>query len=195
MKIIGITGSSGSGKSTITNILEKELKAKAIYSDEVVKQMQKEKTEYYKKIVETFGENILNENKQINRKLLAKIIFGNEEKRNKINELTRIYVLEEIRKQIDKANSEYVIIDAPLLIETGLNQDCDIVIAIICNKETKIKRICKRDNISEKEARERLNSQKSNEFYTKHADYIVENNGGEYDKFVGRIRASLQKLQ
>lgn len=194
MKIIGITGSSGSGKSTITNILAKELNAKAIYSDEIVKQMQKEKTEYYKKIVEVFGTEILNEDKEINRKLLAAIIFENREKRNKINELTKIYVLEEIRKQINKANAKYVIIDAPLLIETELNKDCDIVIAVICNKETKIKRICKRDNISEKEAIARLNSQKSNEFYTKHADYIVENNGGEYDKFVGRIRASLQKL-
>lgn len=195
MKIIGITGSSGSGKSTITQILEKELKGKAIYSDEVVKQMQKEKTEYYKKIVEAFGTEILNENKEINRKLLATIIFENREKRKKINELTKIYVLEEIRKQINKANTKYVIIDAPLLIETELNKDCDIVIAVICNKETKIKRICKRDNINRQEAIARLNSQKSNEFYTKYADYIVENNGGKYDKLVGKIRTSLQKLQ
>ena len=63
MKVIGITGSSGSGKSTLTKILANELNAKAIYSDEIVKKMQKKGTDYYKKIVETFGEEILNENK------------------------------------------------------------------------------------------------------------------------------------
>ena len=194
MKVIGITGSSGSGKSTLTKILANELNAKAIYSDEIVKKMQKKGTDYYKKIVETFGEEILNENKEINRKKLAEIIFSKEEDRNKMNEITKTYVLEEIKKQIKETKKEIVIVDAPILIESGLNKECNVIIAVICNRKTQIKRICERDNIEEKEAIARLNSQKSNEYYKKYADYIVENDGGEYDKFVGRIRASLQKL-
>ena len=195
MKVIGVTGSSGSGKSTLTSILAEELKAKTIYADEVVKQMQKTGTEYYKKIVETFGRQILDENNELNRSLLASIIFSSEEARNKINELTKIYVLEEIRKQIKESTNEIVIIDAPILIESGLNKDCDIVIAVICDRQTQIGRIYKRDKIKENEAIQRLDSQKSNKYYEKYADYVVENNGGEYDKFVGRIRNSLQKLQ
>lgn len=195
MKVIGVTGSSGSGKSTLTSILAEELQAKTIYADEVVKQMQKTGTEYYKKIVETFGRQILDENNELNRSLLASIIFSDEEARNKINELTKIYVLEEIRKQIKESTNEIVIIDAPILIESGLNKDCDIVIAVICDRQTQIDRICKRDKIKENEAIQRLDSQKSNKYYEKYADYVVENNGGEHDKFVGRIRNSLQKLQ
>lgn len=191
MKVIGITGSSGSGKSTLTKILANELNAKPIYSDEVVKKMQKKGTNYYKKIVETFGEEILNENKEINRKKLAEIIFSKEEDRNKMNEITKTYVLEEIKRQIKETKKEIVIVDAPILIESGLNKECNIIIAVICNRKTQIERICKRDNIEEKEAIARLNSQKSNEYYKKYADYVVENDGGEYDKFVGRIRASL----
>lgn len=194
MKVIGITGSSGSGKSTLTKILANELNAKPIYSDEVVKKMQKKGTNYYKKIVETFGEEILNENKEINRKKLAEIIFSKEEDRNKMNEITKTYVLEEIKRQIKETKKEIVIVDAPILIESGLNKECNIIIVVICNRKTQIERICKRDNIEEKEAIARLNSQKSNEYYKKYADYVVENDGGEYDKFVGRIRASLQKL-
>lgn len=194
MKVIGITGSSGSGKSTLTKILANELNAKPIYSDEVVKKMQKKGTNYYKKIVETFGEEILNENKEINRKKLAEIIFSKEENRNKMNEITKTYVLEEIKRQIKETKKEIVIVDAPILIESGLNKECNIIIVVICNRKTQIERICKRDNIEEKEAIARLNSQKSNEYYKKYADYVVENDGGEYDKFVGRIRASLQKL-
>lgn len=194
MKVIGVTGSSGSGKSTLTSILAEELKAKTIYADEVVKQMQKKGTEYYKKIVETFGRQILDKNNELNRSLLASIIFSSEEARNKINELTKIYVLEEIRKQIKESTNEIVIIDAPILIESGLNRDCNIVIAVICDRQTQIDRICKRDKIKENEAIQRLDSQKSNKYYEKYADFVVENNGGEYDKFVGRIRNSLQKL-
>ena len=132
--------------------------------------------------------------KEINRKKLAEIIFSKEKDRNKMNEITKTYVLEEIKRQIKETKKETVIVDAPILIESGLNKECNVIIAVICNRKTQIKRICERDNIEEKEAIARLNSQKSNEYYKKYADYIVENNGGEYDKFVGRIRASLQKL-
>lgn len=195
MKIIGITGSSGSGKSTITNILGKELKAQTIYADKVVEQMQKKGMEYFNKIVELFGTEILNETGELNRPKLAEIIFTNSKKREELNELTKQYVVEEIKKQIQEANEEYVIIDAPLLIETGLNEYCDIVIVVISNINTQTERICQRDNISKDKAIERIKSQPNNEFYKKYANYIVENNGGNYDEFVGRIRTSLQKLQ
>ena len=195
MKIIGITGSSGSGKSTATKILLEELKAKIIDADKVVKQMQEKGTKYFEEIVEAFGEEILQEDGSLNRIKLAKIIFRDELKKEKLDKLTYKYVVKEIKKQVETAKEEYVIIDAPLLIESKLNEICDIVIAVISEKQEQIKRICKRDNIEENKAKLRLKAQKDNEFYKTNADYIVENNGGKYDEFVGRIRKLVQELQ
>lgn len=194
MKIIGITGSSGSGKSTATKILSEELKAKVINADEVVKQMQKKGNEYFEKIVELFGKEIVREENTLNRREISEIIFRSKEKKEKLDEITFKYVVEEIKNQVQKAKEKYVIIDAPLLIESKLNEICDIVIAVISEKEEQVKRICKRDNIEKKEAKIRLGAQRDNEFYKTNADYIVENNGGIYDEFVGRIRELMQKL-
>ena len=195
MKVIGITGSSGSGKTTVAKILSEELKAKTINADEIVKQMQEPRAKYYEKIVETFGKEILKEKGFIDRKKLAQIIFKDKLKKEKLNNLTYKYVVEEIKSQVKKTKEEYIIIDAPLLIEGNLNKICDIVIAVTSNKEEQIKRICKRDDIGEENAKIRLEAQKDNEFYKRNADYIIENNGGEIDVLVGRIRGFVQKLQ
>ena len=194
MKIIGITGSSGSGKSTAAKILSEEIKAQIINADEIVKQMQKKGNKYFEEIVELFGTEVVQQDYILNRRKIAEIIFQNEEKKEKLDKITFKYVVEEIKKQVERAKEEYIIIDAPLLIESKLNEICNIVIAVISKKEEQVKRICKRDNIEEKEAKIRLEAQKDNEFYKTHADYIVENNGGKYDEFVGRIRGCVQKL-
>lgn len=195
MKIIGITGSSGSGKSTVSKVLEKELKAKAIYADDIVKQMQQKGTKYFEKIVETFGKDVTQEDGTLNRKKLAEIIFQDKAKKEKLDNLTYKYVVEEIKRQVNNSKENYVIIDAPLLIESKLNEICNCVIAVISKKEEQIKRICKRDNIEENRAKLRLDAQKNNQFYQIYADYIVENNGGNYDKLMGRIRKLVQELQ
>ena len=195
MKIIGITGSSGSGKSTVTHILEKELKAKVINADEIVKQMQTEGSKYFEKIVELFGREIIQENDSLNRRKLAEIIFQDKSQKEKLDNLTYKYVVEEIKKQVNMAEEDYVIIDAPLLIESKLNEICNSVIAVISKKEEQIKRICERDNIEENKAKLRIESQMDNEFYKKNSDYVVENNGGNYDELVGRIRKLVQELQ
>lgn len=194
MKIIGITGSSGSGKTTVSKILSEELNAKIINADEVVKQLQQKGTKYYQEIVETFGQEILQEDSSLNRKKLAEIIFQDELKKEKLDNLTYKYVVEEIKAQVKNAKEKHVIIDAPLLIESKLNKICDKVIAVVSSKKEQIERICKRDNIEESTARKRLESQKDNEFYKKNANYIVENNGGKDDEFVGRIRELVQEL-
>lgn len=195
MVVIGVTGSSGSGKSTVTSILESKLQALAIYSDKVVRQMQENGSEYFTKIVEVFGKEILQEDGKLDRKKIANIIFQDKTKKQKIDELTNKYIVEEIKNKINSSENKYIIIDAPLLIESKLNSICNVVIAVISQREKQIDRICKRDNIDKKTANIRLNAQKSNEFYKKYANYIVENNGGNYDKFMGRIGEIVQELQ
>lgn len=194
MKVIGVTGSSGSGKSLVSKIISNELDAKLIIADEIVKKMQQPGNAYFKEIVKLLGEEYLNKEGKLDRKKVAALVFKDEKTRKSINELTKKYVVAEIKNDIKNVDKEYVVIDVPLLIESGLNKMCNLVIGVVSKNEEQIKRICKRDKITKEEALSRLNIQPDNEFYKNNVDYIVENNGGEYDKLLGRIRDILQEL-
>lgn len=195
MKIIGITGSSGSGKSLVAKIISNELDAKLIIADEIVKKMQEPGQEYFKEIVKLLGEEYLNKEGKLDRKKVAKLVFKDEKVRKNLNELTQKYVVTEIKSEIEHSCNEYVVIDVPLLIESGLDKICNLVIGVVSKNEEQIKRICERDKLTKEEALSRLNIQPGNKFYKKNVDYIIENNGGEYDKLLGRIRDILQELQ
>lgn len=176
MKIIGLTGTSGAGKSTVSEILMKKYGAEIIDADKVAKKLSKKGTMYTKSIIKSFGDEILDWQGELNRKKLANIIYEDEKKREQLNQLTFIYVVGEIKKQINKLNhKKIIVIDAPLLFESKLNQVCDFVIAVIANKEKKIERICKRDGISREEAILRLNAQNTDEFFKENSDYILYN--------------------
>lgn len=99
--IVGITGISGSGKSTVTNKICNMINAKCIDADKIAKDMQKKGEEYFKKIVKTFGEDILNENSEINRKKLGEIVFLDKNKKQALDELTLKYVVPRIKKDAE----------------------------------------------------------------------------------------------
>ncbi len=179
MNIIGITGSSGAGKTTLSKILSERNDVKIIDADKVVREMSVPGCEYLEKIKETFGQEVILEDGNLNRKLLADKIYNNNEALEKLNKLTFKYVLEEILNQIKKIKelkeTEIIIIDAPLLFESGLEKYCNYVIALIADKELKIERICQRDNIDEKVAKSRLNIQHEDSYYTEKADFVINN--------------------
>lgn len=190
--IIGITGSSGSGKSTVCKIIEDNYNAKIIKADEIAKSLSVKGTLYYKDIINEFGKEILLENGEINRKKLAEIIYNNNAKREKLNKLTFKYVCEEIERQInqnlskntiEETDSEkLIIIDAPLLLEANLDSICDTTIAVISkNKQAQIERILNRDNIDKDVAIARINAQKTNEFYVENCKYAIVNDGDMVD--------------
>ena len=183
MKVIGITGSSGSGKTTITKIFGKQSKAKIIDADEVVKELSVPHTDYMQKIKENIGEKFFEENGYLNKKKLAQTIYTNKNILEKLNLLTFKYVVEEIERRVNEIKKieevSIVIIDAPLLIESGLDKICDYIIAVLANKEIKIQRICTRDDIDVKTAESRLNIQKNDEFYIKKSNFVIYNNGKE----------------
>ena len=162
--IIGITGNSGTGKSEISKILAKKIDAKVIDADEVVKELSENGNEYYAKIVELFGISIV-ENNKLKKQQIAKIIYNDEEKRKELNKLTYKYVADEIKKRANNTKYKNIIIDAPLLFESGLDKICNFTIGVIADINKKIRRICRRDNIEPETARERLIIQKEDEFY------------------------------
>ena len=177
MNIIGITGSSGAGKSTICNMLENEYKVKIINADKIAKRLSKRGTNYIKEIAEKFGKDILDENGDLKRKKLAEIIYTNAEKRKLLNNCTFKYISAEIKKEIEEEQEILTtIIDAPLLFECGLDKLCNHVIGIISKRELQLQRIIERDNITYEQAEKRLNAQETNDFYIEKCDEIIENN-------------------
>ena len=174
--VIGVTGNSGSGKSEISKILSNKINAKIIDADKVVKELYTPGQEYYNKILELFGNKVLEKNNKLNRNKIAEIIYNNESEREKLNNLTYKYVVE-IKKRVKKEKNINIIIDAPLLFESKLDEICDITVAVLAEKSLKINRICTRDNIEPKIAISRLAIQKEDSYYQKKADYIVTNNG------------------
>ena len=184
--IIGITGNSGSGKTSILGTVPMrqnvangtDFDIHIIDADKVVREMSMPGKVYFKEIVKKFGEDILLQTGEINKRKLASIIFSDKEKRELLNALTFKYVVEEITKEANLYKNKTVIIDAPLLIESNLNKLCDVVISVIADENTKIKRICKRDNIDIETAKKRLNAQPKDEFYLKNSNIVVINNDG-----------------
>ncbi len=192
--IIGITGSSGAGKSTVCEILESEYQAFVLNADKIAKRLSKKGTDYYNDIIKEFGNKILQENGEINRRELAKIIYQNKEAREKLNRCTFKYINKEIDLERIKIENAYVnlhkmkledvkkkiiiVIDAPLLFEAKLNEMCDYVVAVISkNKDLQIQRIMERDCITENDAMARLKTQQTDEYYIQKSDYVIVNDG------------------
>lgn len=186
MKIIGITGGSGAGKTTVTKHFEK-------YGAEVV-----DADVLAREIVNT-GMPALDEIKKewpgvvvdgiLNRRDLAKIVFNDDMELHKLNTITHKYIIDEINKRIRCSKKEIFVIDAIALFESGLAKLCDATICVIAEKNTRIKRIMERDGLTLKEAEERINAQKSDDFYKENADYVIYNNddGSNLEEIANRF--------
>ena len=176
MKVIGITGNSGSGKSTIAKIIKEKYNGIIIDADKIAKEMTNTNSEYLEKIIKTFGMKIIKNNK-LDRKELSKIVFNDKKEKEKLDKLTFKYIVDEIKNRIKilKEKNEIIILDIPLLFESKLNELCDFVIGVIADEKEKIARICKRDDINQEEAFKRIKSQPEDKFYIENSNYIINN--------------------
>ncbi len=191
MKILGITGSSGAGKTLVTNLFLELNSTHIINTDDLAKKLVQKDTKYLKEIVDFFGQDILLADGNLNRKKLSNTISKNNQAQNELNKITKNNLvpkmLEEINNNSDK---ELIILDIPILYENKLDVYCDKVLAIISKKEEQIRRICARDNITKSQAENRLKIQLSNEFFKENADYIIEN----YDKTQDELLIEIKKI-
>lgn len=176
--ILGITGRSGTGKTYICKIFE-ENSFFVIDADLVYKKLLDKKTQCFFDIVNHFSDNILDNNYCINRKKLSSIVFNDEKELKILNEITHKYIIKDIKKIIFNNKNKKIIIDAPLLFESGLNNICDKTICVISDYENIKKRLKIRDNITEQEVLNRINNQKNNEFLLKNTNYCIINNDDE----------------
>lgn len=178
--VIGLTGGSGSGKSTVSTIL-KELGMFIIDSDKIAHDIIKKGNNAYNEVIELFSTSILDSREEIDRKALANIVFKDKSKLLLLTNCTHKYIISEIKQIINNNINKQIVIDAPLLIEAGLNKITNEVWAVYADLDIRIERIVKRDNISHKQAKDRIACQMSWEELRSYANVIIYNNKGIQD--------------
>ena len=170
-KIIGITGITGSGTSTVSKMILTQNKAEIIEADKLAHKITNEKAQ---EIAAVFGNNILTENQEINRQALGQIVFGNKSEMEKLEKIIHPPVIAEVKRLINKDG--IIIIDAPLLIESGLYKICQSIWLITSSNENRINRLMFRNGLNEEEALIRINSRQSDSYLSNFATAIIENN-------------------
>lgn len=177
MKVLGLTGGIASGKSTVAQMFVSE-NIPLIDTDIISKELLKKDTLCYNEVVEYFSTSILYTNGDINRNMLAKIVFSNPTKRAILNEMVHPRVKDEVFNLITKYTNEgkkLVILDVPLLYETEFHTYVDEVIVVYCTLEKQVERLMRRDNINEEYARLKIDAQLSLEEKKERADYVIDN--------------------
>ncbi|UQZ46976.1 dephospho-CoA kinase [Bacillus sp. PK3-037] len=177
--VIGLTGGIASGKSTVANMMT-EKGITVIDADIIAKQAVEKGMPAYRQIIGEFGEDILLENGDIDRRKLGALVFTNEQKRLALNSIVHPAVREEMLKRRDEsiANQEtFVVLDIPLLFESKLESLVDKIIVVSVTKELQLARLTKRNQLTEEEALSRIRSQIPLEEKVSRADNVIDNSG------------------
>ncbi len=185
MRVIGITGQIGAGKSYVLSILGKNKENYVLESDRLAKELYSYGTDLYRKIVHAFGSDItIKETGEIDRKRLSAIVFSDEERLNKLNSLVHPAVKNEIRRLIEEKRKEgykRFFIEAALLIQDGYKEICDEIWYVTADVEVRIERLISSRGYSREKCINIINSQPDDEYYMAGSDRIIHNNGSTYD--------------
>lgn len=199
LKIIGLCGGSGSGKGVVSDIFLKKYSIASIDTDAVYHSLTASGGACLDALVFEFGDKIIAPDGSLDRRVLSDIVFSSEgkEKRHKrLNEIAHKFVLDETLRIIEEKKREgarALIIDAPLLYESGFDRLCDSVIAVTADREFRIERIMRRDSIDREKAQRRIASQLSDAELSARADFVIVNNGTtddaekEIEKIINKI--------
>ena len=187
--IIGLTGPTGSGKSSAAGICEK-YGIKLVDCDKVARNATQKESDGLKAVTKVFGSDILNTDGSLNRKALAKKAFSIRENTELLNKTLFPYIKELVLKE---TNEDKVLLDAPTLFESGINSICFKTIAVLSDTNIRLKRIIERDNLTEAEAKLRMSAGKNDDFYKENADYIIYNNSDE-QTFINSFKEILTEI-
>lgn len=174
--ILGITGSFGSGKSTVARIFA-SYGAKVIDADKLAHSLIKPQGKIYKRIVKTFGKSILKQNMTIDRQKLATIVFDNKNLLKRLNKIIHPETIRIIKKNIKSLKSEVIVLDVPLLIEAGLKKIVDKLIVVKTTQDKQIQRIQNRTSLSTQDILKRIKSQIPLRLKRHLADFVIDNSG------------------
>ncbi len=179
MKVIGVVGGIGVGKTTVVSLIKHYKKTFIISADEIGHDLLLKGHAAYQPVTSAFGSCILSKDGNIIRQKLGEIVFSDPKKLQLLNCITHPLIYNEVKRQIESArqdgNFELVIVDAALLIEIGLQYLTDKVIAVYADDKVRIPRIMKRQGLTKQQILERFKAQKKWEEFTQIADEIIDN--------------------
>jgi dephospho-CoA kinase len=178
-RVIGLTGGIGSGKSTVSRLLQK-LGASLVDADAIVHELQAAGSPMLERIVDAFGPGMLTRSGELDREALGSLVFGDAEARQRLNAIVHPAVGVEMARRIEEARkgrAPLVVVDVPLLLETGRRQGFDAVVVVYCRESQQIERQQARDGSSREDAEQRVRAQLSIEEKRRMADHVIDNSG------------------
>ena len=190
VKVVGLTGGIGTGKSTAAGYL-KEMGFAHIDADQIGRDITADGSPMLAVLDGAFGSGgkfgkkgveILKEDGSLDRKALASLVFTDKDRKHRLDEIMFEAIISEVDRQLKKLSGEKhagILIDAPLLFEAGLDSRCDTVILISADTDVRIHRVCDRDGATEQEVRSRINSQMSEEDKRLRAHVVIDNSGSK----------------
>ena len=178
MKVIGLCGGSGSGKGAVSKIFL-EIGIPSIDTDAVYREMTLSDSPCMRALAAEFGKEIINSLGGLDRTRLASIVFNDPSRLEKLNKIAHSFILDETRRRLDNYRGEgfpAAIVDAPVLFESGFDNECDEIICVVADREIRTCRIMSRDGITRDAAEKRIASQMPDEILISKCDHVIYNN-------------------
>ena len=190
MKIVGLTGGIGSGKSVILEVFS-SYGVPCYQADNRAKELMQKSPELIRQIKVLFGEDIY-QDKKLNRSKLADIVFGDKKKLKSLNALVHPLVNKDFQFFLNQQNTAYVIKEAAILFETGVAKDCDETILVTAPEKLRIQRVMKRDKLNAEHIKSRMSHQWSDDKKIPLANYVI--NNIDWDKTFKKIEEIHKKI-
>ena len=187
--VIGLTGPTGSGKSSASALVG-DFGLKLVDCDKIARVAVEKGSDGLQAVVNAFGEDILQTDGTLNRKALAKKAFSSRQNTELLNKTIFPFIKELVLNETKEGN---ILLDAPTLFESGINEICHKTIAVLSDKKNRLLRIISRDNLTEEEAILRMSAGKNDDFYLKNADYVIYNNDTQAE-FLEEFKQVLNKI-
>ena len=179
MKVLGITGGVGAGKSTVLAYLERRYGARVLMADEVGRHLQEPGQDCYRQIVAAFGKEMLQADASLDRQKLAALIFSDEEKRRRLNAIVhpavKAYIIEEIEKERRSGEALFCVVESALLLEDRYDLICDEIWYLCTETSVRIRRLAESRGYSREKTLEIIKSQRNDAEYREKCDFVIDN--------------------